>query len=502
MSLVSEAFTLSGDPTSRHIYFQKLSGYPRVFRPWSSSPKLLMMELPSNTHDDNAVTTPQSQFSSVASPDTPEFSKGFDLTTTPDTLSTGSKYESGSLSISDPLPERPLVPTSAADWELRKPIIRKLYMDQNMILNEVIEIMLSRYKFKATARMYKGQFAKWKWTKYNKSGNHGHPQLGGEMLRRAFLGIERAVDCGLDIEALWDCCLAVPQLVLTMGWTDLLYIFARYLHQYTSIKLPRHPITRVAESLHRLSRQINTTPFGWSKWQLETFVSHGWNLWIDCVTRVRGCRDDVTIHMKRGYVTLINPYHRMAQDFIHDFGQGVKDSIRRRGALATTNRILELEHLLVRMFLPLFTAETAKRAELMLGAVAAKIEGKPANRGVPVTDWDYQDRYFVFSAYHFLASIADHNGDMEKAAFYRHKCLDSPRDLFWLQTSMLLESRLRAEGMDEEANGIQQARFEVQSRLGVSELQLTGKLDVGNARLLQDIEQERVIDGLAGLAEE
>ena len=43
-----------------------------------------------------------------------------------------------------------MVPTGATDWESRKHIIRDLYMDQNMILNEVIEIMIAKYKFKAT----------------------------------------------------------------------------------------------------------------------------------------------------------------------------------------------------------------------------------------------------------------------------------------------------------------------------------------------------------------
>jgi hypothetical protein len=47
-------------------------------------------------------------------------------------------------------PERPLVPSCAADWEARKHIIQDLYMDKNLILNEVIGIMLKKHKFKAT----------------------------------------------------------------------------------------------------------------------------------------------------------------------------------------------------------------------------------------------------------------------------------------------------------------------------------------------------------------
>jgi len=47
-------------------------------------------------------------------------------------------------------PERPLVPTNAADWEAKKDIIQELYMDKNLILNDVVNIMLSTHNFKAT----------------------------------------------------------------------------------------------------------------------------------------------------------------------------------------------------------------------------------------------------------------------------------------------------------------------------------------------------------------
>ena len=60
----------------------------------------------------------------------------------------GTSLESSSFERS-PL-ERPLVPTSSADWEARKEIIGELYMTQNLILNDVMKIMQSRHKFKAT----------------------------------------------------------------------------------------------------------------------------------------------------------------------------------------------------------------------------------------------------------------------------------------------------------------------------------------------------------------
>lgn len=295
----------------------------------------------------------------------------------------------------------------------------------------------------------------------------GFPQLGGDTLRRAFLGIEAAVNC-LDLEALWDCCLAVPHLVLTTGWTDMLAIFARYLHQYTHIKLlPTHPLTHVAASLRRLSARPATQ--GRQQQQLEAFVARAWTLWVDCATRVRGRHDDVTIHLKRGYVTLVDPHHAMAGDIIRDFGRAVHDSLARRGAPGTTGRILELENLLVRMFLPLFTAETARRAEGMLRGVAARIEGKEGGgrggSGPGLVEEEFIDRYLLFSADFFMASIAEYSGEPDKAARYRQRSLESPRDWFWVQTSSLVESRLRAEGYDGPADAIREERNEVQSAL-------------------------------------
>ncbi|KAH6855433.1 hypothetical protein B0I37DRAFT_423789 [Chaetomium sp. MPI-CAGE-AT-0009] len=504
-------------------------------------------------------------------------------------------------------PERPIVPTSASDWESKKQIIRELYMDQNMILNEVIDILISKHKFKATARMYKGQFAKWRWTKYNKSGKpgsikptrsrvakkntttrnwkpsaqagemwelipvqaqhlaslsqHAHlqyltdeerrvettlsayaalishwseretpwrtvsdqppnfcelfqprrysilqhvrsahdcflagqPQQGGDMLRRAFLGIESAVENGVDMEALWDCCLAVPHLVLTTGWTDMLAIFTRYLHQYTTIKLQsHHPLTHIAGSLHRLSTTPHqptdpATPLPSTTSLtnpnnphpnhslLSTFVHRAWHLWIDTSTHIRGRHDDVTIHLKRGYVTLVDARHAMAGDILRDFGRRVRASLARRGAAATTARILELEDLLVRMYLPLFVPG-------MLRGVVGRVEGKGkalGRGGVKVRaegldeEGGYVDRYLVFSARNFMAGIAEGVGEWEKARVYRRESLEwgvEGRDLFWLQTSWLVESRLREQGNHEEADRIREARAGVDGIAGPEQL--------------------------------
>ncbi|KAK3695789.1 hypothetical protein B0T22DRAFT_534551 [Podospora appendiculata] len=482
------------------------------------------------------------------------------------------------------LGERPLVPTSYADWEAKREVIYELYINKNLILNDVIDIMLSTQNFKATARMYKGQFAKWKWFKYRKPGKddpspnanaksraprrksfperstsppspaataeqavattstqtgpyltqpnyhtvtttsrqlehqlaqrpsllsssdenlhvegilrayreyiitwsfsdkpwrpspsptsplnnrdpsneqpsllqnvnkalnlfrQNQPAQGGALLQLSFLQIEHAIAGGpSDMEAIWDCALGVPQLCLTRGWTDMLVIFARHLHQLTRLRMAAtHPLARMAASMAWLAQRDPA--------QLQPYVERAWRLWVDVVGALRGAQDHATIHLKRGFVILMRPDRAIVQTLIRDFATSVHASLAARGAQATTNRILELEQLLARMFIPLLSPESSARAQAMLLGILARIEAKPA------AAWEYLDRYLFFSAYYFLASIADWQGERDKAADYRRRSLESPRDRFWVQTAMLLEEYLRVEGRAEEADEIARER--------------------------------------------
>lgn len=332
----------------------------------------------------------------------------------------------------------------------------------------------------------------------------GRPQQGGELLRHAFLGIETSIHhLGLDVEALWDCWLAVPQLVLATGWTDMLLIFSRYLFQLTSIKLPpSHPLVRIAAGLHKLSFSSSHSPCN-NNIPLQAYLHRAWHLWITLLTTLRGPRDDLTIHLKRGYVTLLDPSHPMARDIISDFGVSLHNSLSLRGPVATTARILELEHLLVRMFLPLFvTREAGERAKGLLRGLVARIEGKEGNVGRGRGEWEYMDRHLVFSANYFMAAIADYTGDEKgEAEEYRRRCLDlgegGRRDVFWAQTAGLLEQRLRMEGRYAEADVLRGERMEVEGELGVSVAELEWEGDVGGISMFQP----RGLDGSLALAD-
>ncbi|KAH6628856.1 hypothetical protein F5144DRAFT_580321, partial [Chaetomium tenue] len=77
-------------------------------------------------------------------------------------------------------------------------------------------------------------------------------------------------------------------------------------------------------------------------------------------------------------------------------------------------------------------------------------------------------------ARNFMAGIAEVGGEWEKAAAYRRESLALPegegRDLFWLQTSWLVESRLRGQGNHAEADLIQAARAEAEGISGLEHM--------------------------------
>ncbi|KAK0611033.1 hypothetical protein B0T14DRAFT_529509 [Immersiella caudata] len=67
---------------------------------------------------------------------------------------------------SPPPSPSPVIPRRAEDWEPWKTILHELYITQNRILRDIINIMDTNYNLRATPKMYKNQFARWNFFKY------------------------------------------------------------------------------------------------------------------------------------------------------------------------------------------------------------------------------------------------------------------------------------------------------------------------------------------------
>ena len=60
-------------------------------------------------------------------------------------------------------------PTSE-DWERVKPILKELYVDQNMKLKQVRKTMIEQHGYFASEKMYKSRFSMWHMEKNVRSG--------------------------------------------------------------------------------------------------------------------------------------------------------------------------------------------------------------------------------------------------------------------------------------------------------------------------------------------
>ncbi|VBB81175.1 Putative protein of unknown function [Podospora comata] len=235
----------------------------------------------------------------------------------------------------------PIVPRRVEDWDPWKGLLHELYITQNRILRDIIQLMETNYNLKATPKMYKNQFARWGFFKYavkrrprynsdefptddtygsksssasmislsrNNSysiisptffGNdtsraaqlgltairrflHGYIDLdisnlqveevagyidpcyryfkvsmdlfdlkenktGGEVLRLAFLQIERKLEKP-TMKSFSDLCFVVPHLLLEYGRLDILKAYFRYLARLTTVKFGNHPVSEIAAS--------------------------------------------------------------------------------------------------------------------------------------------------------------------------------------------------------------------------------------------------------------
>lgn len=151
MSLLSKNFTFLRYQSSSHAHFKK-SWRPRQGSSPHFSPNIVATEpWLTATNINTSVMALSAASTPLWLPMEPATTlKHHESNGNPETPATTAANANDPVTVAALMPARPLVPTCASDWESRKRIIRELYMDQNMILNEVIEIMIDKYKFKAT----------------------------------------------------------------------------------------------------------------------------------------------------------------------------------------------------------------------------------------------------------------------------------------------------------------------------------------------------------------
>lgn len=151
MSLLSRHVNSSNHPTGNQDYFQNLTHWPPSLRSLNSLGLLeKSLQLPVWQHINGFAS-----WTTASAPGLHPCTESFRTPKVPAQtmqLNKGSNQRTNGQNdvVCKQLPKRPIVPTNPRDWESKKHIIRELYMNQNKILNEVIDIMISKHSFKAT----------------------------------------------------------------------------------------------------------------------------------------------------------------------------------------------------------------------------------------------------------------------------------------------------------------------------------------------------------------
>ncbi|KAH8895513.1 hypothetical protein GQ53DRAFT_744113 [Thozetella sp. PMI_491] len=208
-----------------------------------------------------------------------------------------------------------VIPRFRHEWEAKKDAIYDLYITQSWALKDVIREMERAHHFKATARMYKRQLARWDIFKARSRGaptrltrammhesdsarnvqggltavrhflealdrvedraavqrgryglsscsdplyryffmtmeffHRGNYQLGGQVLRLAFLSMDRRLE-GPSLKTVSDLCFVLPHLLASRQQNDILQLYLGHLSSLVKAKLGEHPLSRVVQSL-------------------------------------------------------------------------------------------------------------------------------------------------------------------------------------------------------------------------------------------------------------
>ncbi|KAK4443357.1 Clr5 domain-containing protein [Podospora aff. communis PSN243] len=90
-------------------------------------------------------------------------------------------------------------PSKPADWEVLKPVIKNLYLGDNLRLQDVISVMRETHQFRATARMYKTQFLKWGWHKYDTANRIKWQESTSRSPRKGKKGVRRGYGTTVEV---------------------------------------------------------------------------------------------------------------------------------------------------------------------------------------------------------------------------------------------------------------------------------------------------------------
>lgn len=315
---------------------------------------------------------------------------------------------------------------------------------------------------------------------------------GGEILRRAFLEVEDAIQTDYS-STFYFLFIDLPDLFLQYGRHDILTILLGHIKRLTSAARLRDKISGTGfAALHAL---VETDPA-----HLHHYITTSSALWCDLLSELRGPRDRSTLLAKRNYLRhtrgtgqryrvsqLCEDYTILLQEVHDQFGPTHNMSRHMEDVILSTQMIHDYflkgfvgqNERLIKNVEEKYLISNPAVAPLIISTASPTILNPTAPmilsnnngsgvimpteqvvRSVPLECWDVLDHNIRSNCYQRLAYFYSHQlGDIERAQGYYHKAREGWRHNFW---QLEAETALVGAGRHFEAESLRRCRLEAQ----------------------------------------
>lgn len=308
---------------------------------------------------------------------------------------------------------------------------------------------------------------------------------GGEMLRRAFLEVEEAIQTDYA-STFYFFFIDLPDLFLHYGRHDILTILLGHIKRLTRAVTLRERISGTGfASLHALAE---TDPA-----YLRHYIATASALWCDLLADLRGPMDRSTLLARRNhlrhdrsspddhryrvgrlcedYVVLLRGVHEQFGGPGHDMSRHMEDVVLStqmvhdffvEGFVPQNEDMIASLEAKYRRRPPLYSTGGGSGGAAMVLPLPVVTNGAVGGRevdAVPLEEWDVLDRSIRSNCYHRLSYFFCRHGDYDRACYYWRKATEGWRDRFWLIDA---ELSLTAAGRYFEAQSVRRSRLEAQ----------------------------------------
>ena len=270
---------------------------------------------------------------------------------------------------------------------------------------------------------------------------------GGEMIRRAFLEVEDAVNADYTT-TFYFLFIDLPDLFLDYGRHDILTILLGHISKLASVKLRDKILGHGFTSLHALVRQNPA--------MLRHYIGTASLLWTDLLQQLRGPQDRSTLLAKRNYLRHSRSIEKSRmEELCQGYYHLLTECQAVYGEKHSASQHLEDIILLIQFNYDMFLDDFEKRNQRLITDICNKYGGQTSAS----PNWDILDRNIYSNCFERLGAFYTKKNEMQRAIICQRKAHEGWRTRYW---HIEVERALAATGRIFECETVRKCRLESQ----------------------------------------